>query len=60
VREAAFVAAAGSLDPGIAAATALAARVIFVVVDALGAALGGLALRRTARSAQPVRTEDTE
>lgn len=45
VREAAFVAAAGSLDPGIAAATALAARVIFVLVDALGAAAGSLLLR---------------
>lgn len=45
VREAAFVAAAGSLDPGIAAATALAARVLFVTVDALGAAIGSLALR---------------
>jgi uncharacterized membrane protein YbhN (UPF0104 family) len=46
VREAVFVAAAGSLDPGIAAATALAARLIFVAVDAVGALLGMLALRR--------------
>jgi uncharacterized membrane protein YbhN (UPF0104 family) len=45
VREAAFVAAAGSLDPGIAAATALTARLLFVVVDALGALVGSLALR---------------
>jgi uncharacterized membrane protein YbhN (UPF0104 family) len=45
VREAAFVAAAGSLEPGIAAATALAARAGFIVVDAAGAALGALALR---------------
>ena len=37
VREAAFVAAAGSLDPGIAAATAVAARAAFVIVDAVGA-----------------------
>jgi uncharacterized membrane protein YbhN (UPF0104 family) len=47
VREAAFVAAAGSLDPGIAAATAVAARATFVLVDALGAAAGALALRRS-------------
>ena len=47
VREAVFVAASGSLDPGIAAATALAARLLFVTVDALGAALGTLALRRS-------------
>jgi uncharacterized membrane protein YbhN (UPF0104 family) len=45
VREAAFVAAAGSLDPGIAAATAVVARALFVVVDALGAGIGAAALR---------------
>jgi uncharacterized membrane protein YbhN (UPF0104 family) len=45
VREAAFVAAAGSLDPGIAATVAVAARLAFVLVDAGGAALGSLALR---------------
>lgn len=45
VREAAFVAAAGSLDPGIAAATAVAARVLFVLVDGVGALAGSLALR---------------
>ncbi len=53
VREAAFVAAAGSLDPGIAAATALAARLLFVSVDALGALLGSLALRRGRPAAEP-------
>lgn len=37
VREAAFVAAAGSLDVGVGAAVALLARVLFVVVDAGGA-----------------------
>jgi uncharacterized membrane protein YbhN (UPF0104 family) len=46
VREAAFVAAAGSLDPGIAAAVAVAARAIFVTVDAVGALIGSAALRR--------------
>lgn len=46
VREAAFVAAAGSLDPGIAAAVAVAARAIFVAVDALGGLIGSAALRR--------------
>jgi uncharacterized membrane protein YbhN (UPF0104 family) len=45
VREAAFVAAAGSLDPGIAAAVAVGARAIFVVVDALGAVIGSVAMR---------------
>ena len=59
VREAAFVAAAGSLDPGIAAATAVAARALFVVVDALGAALGTLALRR-GEVDQPEWIDDTE
>jgi len=53
VREAAFVAAAGSLDPGIAAATALATRVLFVAVDALGAAIGSVALRRAREPDQP-------
>ncbi len=47
VREAAFVAAAGSLEPGIAAATAVAARALFVTVDAVGAILGAVALRRS-------------
>jgi glycosyltransferase 2 family protein len=37
VREAAFVAAAGSLDAGVGAAVALLARVLFVAVDAGGA-----------------------
>lgn len=62
VREAVFVAAAGSLDPGIAAATALAARLIFVGVDALGALLGLVALRRAnrARAGQLERTVDEE
>ena len=45
VREAAFVAAAGSLDPGIAAAVAVAARLIFVAVDAAGALIGSSLLR---------------
>ncbi len=48
VREAVFVAAAGSLDPGVAAAVALAARLVFVLVDAVGAVIGALALRRSA------------
>lgn len=45
VREAAFVAAAGSLDPGIAAAVAVGARGIFVAVDALGALIGSVVMR---------------
>lgn len=52
VREAVFVAAAGSLDPGIAAAAALAARLLFVAVDAIGALLGMLALRGSYRTPQ--------
>jgi uncharacterized membrane protein YbhN (UPF0104 family) len=50
VREAAFVAAAGSLDPGIAAAVAVAARALFVVVDVAGAVLGAAAIRSSNRS----------
>ena len=49
VREAAFVATAGSLDPGLAAVVAVVVRVLFVVVDAIGAAAGSLVLRRSAR-----------
>ena len=45
VREAAFVAAAGSLDPGVAAVVAVVTRVLFVAVDATGAAVGSLLLR---------------
>jgi uncharacterized membrane protein YbhN (UPF0104 family) len=60
VREAAFVAAAGSLDPGIAAATALAARAGFVVVDAIGAAIGGLALRRGGEAVVDDRSDPTD
>jgi uncharacterized membrane protein YbhN (UPF0104 family) len=50
VREAAFGAAAGSLDPGIAAAVAVAARALFVVVDVAGALLGAAAIRSSNRS----------
>ena len=39
VREAVFLAAASSLAPGVAAATAVVARLIFVAVDAAGAAV---------------------
>ena len=49
VREAAFVAAAGSLDPGVAAVAAVVARILFVVVDAVGAAVGSVSLRRAGR-----------
>jgi hypothetical protein len=37
VREATFVAAAGALDPGVAAAVALLTRLVFMTVDAVGA-----------------------
>ncbi|MGK2928453.1 MAG: lysylphosphatidylglycerol synthase domain-containing protein [Acidimicrobiales bacterium] len=46
VREAAFVAAAGSLDPGVAAVVAVVIRVLFVVVDAIGASVGSMLLRQ--------------
>lgn len=54
VREAAFVAVAASLSGGIAAAIALCARVVFMVVDAVGAAAAGLVLgsRRRRRTGQ--------
>lgn len=53
VREAAFVAAAGSLDPGIAAAVAVGARALFVAVDGVGALLGSAALRRQGPGDRP-------
>lgn len=46
VREAVFVAAAASLDPGLAAAVALVARVLFVLSDALGALVASAWLAR--------------
>jgi glycosyltransferase 2 family protein len=49
VREAAFVAASG-LDPGVGAAVAVVARVLFVAVDTGGAALGSTWLARQARN----------
>ena len=54
VREAAFVAAASSLDPGIAAAAALVARLLFVAVDAAGALLGSLALGTRLRQGREI------
>lgn len=53
VREAAFVAAAGSLAPGIAAATAIATRAIFIAVDAAGALIGSVEISRAARAGDP-------
>jgi uncharacterized membrane protein YbhN (UPF0104 family) len=47
VREAAFVVAADSLDPAIAAATALVVRLLFMAVDAVGAAIGSTTAVRT-------------
>lgn len=44
IREAAFVAVAASMAGGVAAAAALCARLVFMVVDALGAALCGIVL----------------
>lgn len=54
VREAVFIAAAGSLDAGVGAAVAVIARVLFVVVDALGAlAASGWLARRRSSAAEP-------
>jgi uncharacterized membrane protein YbhN (UPF0104 family) len=51
VREAVFVAAATSLSsPGVAAAVAVVARVVFIMVDLLGAGLSTAAAPRPARS----------
>jgi len=52
VREAAFVAVVGTLPDGVGAATAVAARLSFMLVDAAGAALGALVWRRR-RSQEP-------
>ena len=46
VREVAFVATATSLGPGVGAAVALVARVLFVVVDSIGLALASAWLAR--------------
>jgi hypothetical protein len=46
VREATFAAAAGSLDPGVAAAVAVVARVLFVAVDSGGALVASAWLAR--------------
>jgi hypothetical protein len=53
VREATFVAAAASLEPGLAAATAVAARAIFVLVDGSGAAIAAAVLARRGREGDP-------
>lgn len=49
VREAAFVAASGIPDPGVAAAVAVVGRVLFVLVDSSGAAISSTWLARGAR-----------
>jgi uncharacterized membrane protein YbhN (UPF0104 family) len=49
VREAAFTATAVSLDHGIAATVAVVSRLVFMLVDAGGALLASLLLRRRAR-----------
>jgi glycosyltransferase 2 family protein len=50
VREAVFVAAATSLPAGLAAATAVAARLVFIAVDVSGAAVTATLVRRRARA----------
>ena len=54
VREAVFVALAGSLAPGVAVSTAVIARVCFVAVDAMGAAVSARAASRRPSSTAPV------
>jgi uncharacterized membrane protein YbhN (UPF0104 family) len=46
VREAAFTATAVSLDHGIGATVAVVSRLVFMLVDALGALLASVVLRR--------------
>jgi hypothetical protein len=52
VREAAFIAAAGALDPGVGAAVALVARLVFIAVDTTGALVSSAWLARN-RGASP-------
>jgi glycosyltransferase 2 family protein len=61
VREAAFVAAVSGMDAGVAAATAVLARAVFVLVDAVGAlaASGWLARHRLAGGRGPDLAEDS-
>jgi uncharacterized membrane protein YbhN (UPF0104 family) len=54
VREATFVAAATTLDPAIAATTAVITRLLFVVTDVGGAAIGVRATNRRATGARRV------
>jgi uncharacterized membrane protein YbhN (UPF0104 family) len=62
VREAAFVAAVSGMDSGVAAATAVLARALFVLVDALGAlgASGWLARHRLSGRGGSDDTDDTD
>lgn len=53
VREAVFVALAGSLAPGVAGSTAVIARVCFIAVDAIGAALSARVAPRRPSSTAP-------
>ncbi len=60
IREAAFVAAAGTLPSGIAAAIAICARLVFMIVDTAGAALCGVLLGARKTTPPPaVATDDT-
>jgi glycosyltransferase 2 family protein len=54
VREAAFVATVTGLAPGVGAATAVLARVVFLVVDGGGAVLLAAVLRRSSQPTEPV------
>jgi uncharacterized membrane protein YbhN (UPF0104 family) len=54
VREAAFVGLATALPSGIAATIAIAARLIFMAVDAIGAVVAGITLRAARQGTPPV------
>jgi glycosyltransferase 2 family protein len=59
VREAAFVAAVSGMDSGVAAATAVLARAVFVLVDAVGALLASGWLARHRLSGTSGANDDT-
>jgi uncharacterized membrane protein YbhN (UPF0104 family) len=60
VREAVFVAAAGTIPTGARATVAVAARLCFILVDAGGAALSAMAWRRWPPRVQPTEERPTD
>jgi uncharacterized membrane protein YbhN (UPF0104 family) len=60
VREAAFVALAGTIPTGVRATVAVAARLCFMLVDAAGAALGAMFWRRWPRATRATEEQPPE